>query len=184
MNKLATIIGGRIKLLRKEQGLTQEELAEQLNVKFDLSINKSMISKWENDKSDPYLEYAKNIADFFNVDLDYLVGLTDVRAVEGVWKIEFNNKDDFLYYNELFSYCKTLSAASRGKVVERARVLCEFENEETVDVEVPEEYSGPDAELFKRIRDEDVETTLKDLVNRGTAEMIKRDALDIKNKAK
>lgn len=180
---MATIIGGRIKLLRKEQGLTQEELAEQLNIKFDLSINKSMISKWENDKSDPYLEYAKNIADFFNVDLDYLVGLTNVRATDGVWKIEFNNKDDFLYYNELFSYCKTLSAASREKVVERARVLCEFENEEDIDVEVPEEYSGPDAELVKKIRDDDVESTVNDLINKGNAELLKRDALDVKDKA-
>ena len=77
-----------------------------------------------------------------------------------------------------------MSAASRGKVVERARVLCEFENEEAVDAEVPEEYSGPDAELVKRIRDEDVEATLNDLVNRVTAEMMKRDALNIKNKAK
>lgn len=126
---MATILGGRIKLLRKEQSLTQEELAEQLNLKFNLSINKSMISKWENDKSDPYLEYAKNIADFFGVDLDFLVGLTDSRTSSKKWAIEFVCKDEFLYYEELFSYCRALSATSRGKIMERARVLYELEND-------------------------------------------------------
>ena len=87
----------------------------------------------------------------------------------------------FLCYE---SNIKIRSASSiRGKVVERARVLCEFENEEDIDVEVPEEYSGPDAELVKKIRDDDVESTVNDLINKGNAELLKRDALDVKDKA-
>lgn len=77
---MATIMGDRIKQLRKQMHLTQEELADQLNERFGLSINKSMISKWENGKGDPYLSYAKYLAFHFGVNLDYLVGLTDKRS--------------------------------------------------------------------------------------------------------
>lgn len=77
---MATIMGDRIKQLRKQMHLTQDELADQLNERFGLSINKSMISKWENGKGDPYLSYAKYLAFHFGVNLDYLVGLTDQRS--------------------------------------------------------------------------------------------------------
>lgn len=77
---MATIMGDRIKQLRKQMHLTQDELADQLNERFGLSINKSMISKWENGKGDPYLSYAKYLAFHFGVNLDYLVGLTDKRS--------------------------------------------------------------------------------------------------------
>ena len=84
-----------------------------------------------------------------------------------------------------FSFCRRkLSKVSKGKVLERARVLCEFENEEYIDIEVPEECSGPDAEIVRKIREEDVESTIKDLINRGNAELLKRNALEIKNEAK
>lgn len=71
------LMGNRIRELRKKRGWTQEELASQLNERFDVSINKSMISKWENGKGDPYLSYAKYLAYHFSVSLDYLVGLSN-----------------------------------------------------------------------------------------------------------
>lgn len=72
-------LGERLKTLRRNCHITQDELANKINTKFNTSINKSMISKWENDKGDPYLEYAKYLAIFFNVSLDYLLGLTDIN---------------------------------------------------------------------------------------------------------
>lgn len=75
----SAIIGDRLRALRENANLTQDKLADSINSKFSVSINKSMISKWENGKSDPYLEYAKYLAIFFNVSLDYLLGLTDIN---------------------------------------------------------------------------------------------------------
>lgn len=37
--------------------------------------------------------------------------------------------------------------------------------------------------LLKKIRDDDVESTVNDLINKGNAELLKRDALDVKDKA-
>lgn len=94
------------------------------------------------------------------------------------------NEEEFNRLSELVIYFRGVSEKAQAQIVERAKVLYEIENEEDIDVEVPEEYSGPDAELVRKIREEDVESTIKDLINRGNAELLKRNALDIKNKAK
>ena len=74
-------IGEKLKNLRTERELTLDMLVADMNQKFpELNINKSMLSRWENGINDPSLEYAKNIDNYFDVSLDYLIGLTDVRT--------------------------------------------------------------------------------------------------------
>jgi len=68
-------VGSIIKALRMQQGLSQDELADKLNARFDSKINKGMISKWENGLGDPRLETVRQLALFFNKSLDYLLGL-------------------------------------------------------------------------------------------------------------
>lgn len=53
--------------LRKRNKLTQEQLAEELNV------SRQVIAKWEKGESTPDLHYSMKIADFFGVTLDALV---------------------------------------------------------------------------------------------------------------
>lgn len=57
--------------LRTEKGLTQEQLAKEIN--FSLSI----VNKWENGKKLPGFEAIIILAKFFNVSSDYLLGLED-----------------------------------------------------------------------------------------------------------
>jgi transcriptional regulator with XRE-family HTH domain len=74
-------IGERLKNLRTERELSLDMLVADMNYKYpETNINKSMLSRWENGINDPSLEYAKNIASYFDVSLDYLIGLTDVRT--------------------------------------------------------------------------------------------------------
>ena len=94
------------------------------------------------------------------------------------------NEEEYERLSEFITYFRGVSEKAQAQIIERAKVLYEIENEEDIDVEVPEEYSGPDAELVRKIREEDVESTIKDLINRGNAELLKRNALDIKTKAK
>ena len=71
----------RIKELRQERELTLDMLVADLNDKYpDMNVNKSMISRWESGKNDPTLGNAKILSQYFNVSLDYLIGLTDVRT--------------------------------------------------------------------------------------------------------
>jgi len=68
---LATF-GERLKELRKNKKLTQDELAK------TFYLNKSSISRYENDTQIPENELLQNIADYFNVSLDYLMGRTNI----------------------------------------------------------------------------------------------------------
>lgn len=81
-----TIIGERIKEERTSMRLTQEELAERLNNKFDIKINKGMISKWENGREEPSLPNIRYLSAFFGVSMAYLVGDVNSRTLQEVNK--------------------------------------------------------------------------------------------------
>lgn len=57
-----------LKYLRKRENLTQEELAERLNV------SRQTITKWESGNSLPDIEKIKEIAYIFSVSVDSLIG--------------------------------------------------------------------------------------------------------------
>ena len=74
-------IGEKIKLLRTEKQLTIDMMVADMNEKYPtLAINKSMLSRWENGQNTPSLENAKYLCMYFDVSLDFLIGLTDVRT--------------------------------------------------------------------------------------------------------
>ena len=59
--------GKRIQQLRKERGLTQEQLAEKLNV------SQNTIAKIESGLRRPSIDFLLEISEFFNVSTNYLV---------------------------------------------------------------------------------------------------------------
>ena len=61
----------RLKEIRLEKELSQNQLAKLL------CISKQNISDWENGKSETSFEMLVNIAKFFEVSTDYLLGLED-----------------------------------------------------------------------------------------------------------
>lgn len=61
----------RLKKLRKDSGMTQEELAP------ELGISRSTLGMYETGKREPDFETLETIADFFNVDMNYLIGFSD-----------------------------------------------------------------------------------------------------------
>mgnify|MGYP000988210218 FL=1 len=90
MNK----IGQRIKQLRKENKITQEELGKMFG------MVKSTISLYENGKSNPDDEIKQKIADQFNVSIDWLLGRTDERRTADEIIAEYKEKE--LEFEELF----------------------------------------------------------------------------------
>ena len=59
-------IGRKIRLLREQAGLTQEDVAEAMEV------SRQAVSKWENDLSTPDPAKMIRLADVLNTDLEYL----------------------------------------------------------------------------------------------------------------
>ena len=68
------MIGERLLALRRDADLTQDDLAR------ILSINKHSISSYERNKSEPPDAIKIAIAQYFNVSVDYLLGLSDLPA--------------------------------------------------------------------------------------------------------
>ena len=60
-------IGKTIQDLRKRKGLSQEELAEKIDV------SRQAVSKWENGSSVPDVEKIIALSDFFQVSTDYML---------------------------------------------------------------------------------------------------------------
>lgn len=74
--------GERLKQLRNEKKLTQEELAQQLG------YQRSTLANWEIDRADPDSEALKKVALFFNSTVDYLLfGQTHVSESPGMPEI-------------------------------------------------------------------------------------------------
>lgn len=64
-------IGEKIKKLRREQGITQEKLAEYLNISYQA------VSKWENNSALPDISLVIPISNFFGVTTDVLFDVED-----------------------------------------------------------------------------------------------------------
>ena len=67
-NKIASTVGSYIAELRKDAGLTQKQLADNLH------LSKRTISHFEQGLSIPTTTILLSIADYFNVNVDYLLG--------------------------------------------------------------------------------------------------------------
>ena len=65
------IFAERLRELRQEKNLSMKELAKAINA------TDAAISNWENQINEPKISYLKELALFFNVTTDYLLGLED-----------------------------------------------------------------------------------------------------------
>lgn len=90
----------RLRRLRNEKRLTQRELSKLLG------ISHSTISMYEAGYREPKFENLELIADFFNVDIDYLIGKSNQTTkviIEGVNQfetIQSSDKECLLEYDE------------------------------------------------------------------------------------
>lgn len=64
-------IGAKIQILRKQKGLSQEQLAE------ELGVSRQAVSKWEAEQSIPDIDKIIVLSDFFGVTTDYILRNTD-----------------------------------------------------------------------------------------------------------
>ena len=73
----------RIQMLRKKEGFSQEELAEQLGV------SRQTISKWENGVASPGMERLQQLSDLLGVTLNELLGVeADISSNERMREYE------------------------------------------------------------------------------------------------
>ena len=100
--------GSRFKRLRQQHNLTQDAAAKIFHV------DKSSISKWENNKNGADNEVIQQIANYFNVSIDYLL-----RPESD----ENGEKDDVLN-KEILRLLEKFSTDDKEKFVKVLRILC------------------------------------------------------------
>ena len=131
-------LGNIIFSLRKGKSLTQEAFANALNKEYGLKLNKAMVSKWENNVDTPSLNYVKYMAIFFNVSLDYMLGIFPSSSSappslqlteQEEWLIDTYRKLDEPQREKLLAYIEgLLDAGSLKKHLYESPVVNEFMN--------------------------------------------------------
>lgn len=102
-------VGEKIKKLRTEKGLSQREFARQLGY-----TDHTTIARAENDKVDLPMSKVRQIAAFFNVTPDYLMGWRDEPEAAGKLAADVLKDPALLQFVQDF---QTLDTADRATVL-------------------------------------------------------------------
>lgn len=150
-------IGQKIKELRQENNLTQEELAEQLGVSFQA------VSRWENSITFPDITMLPIIANMFDVTTDYLLDIDTYKMKEEIDKIiEY---DDLMFHEG--------KTKDREKILENAlkkypnswkikdRLMCVYFTIAFSNSDYREEYDQKTIKIATNILDKCVEDSIR-----------------------
>ncbi len=74
---MSTIFASRLKSLRMEARISQTDLCQAIGAK------QGAYSTWEIGKFEPPLDVVVQLASYFRVSTDYLLGLQETRQVQG-----------------------------------------------------------------------------------------------------
>ena len=97
-------VGGIIARKRKEKGVTQDDLA-----RF-IGISKSSVSKWEIGQSLPDIAHLPQLASFFHISLDELMGYDPQMANEDISKLYEELSKEFATkpFEEVMTRCRDI----------------------------------------------------------------------------
>ena len=156
-------VGNLIKKLRKDNNLTQKELADKLNVTFQA------VSKWENGKSVPDIAQLRQISKLFSVDIsDILDGEVKEKKKRILFIIPIaillvliigiviNNRVNFSFkkittYDTNFSITGILAYDDKGKIyiyITDIKTDIKDDNKyKTIQVSLYENYKGNNTKI-------------------------------------
>lgn len=136
------MFGDVLKELRKSNGYSMDRLAELYNAKFDGKLNKSTISRYENNLQEPIFTTVKNFAELFNVTTDYL---TDI----GTAKISSYNLPDITPPSEVDPDLFILYMYKKLDIEDKAEVRGIMKQMLKAD-----KYNAEAADMFKTVADD------------------------------
>lgn len=98
-------IAGTITNKRKEKGITQDDLANHIGV------SKSSVSKWETGQSYPDITFLPQLAAYFNISIDDLMGYEPQMTKEDIRKLYFELSNDFSTkpFDEVLDRCREIA---------------------------------------------------------------------------
>jgi len=84
-------LGEKIAVLRKQRGLSQEDLANMMG------ISRQAISRWEQDENTPDVENIVQLSEIFNVSTDYLLRGMDAPLPPFAVPVKHKKRKPWLY---------------------------------------------------------------------------------------
>ena len=96
----------RLQSLRKEKGLSQEQLGELLNV------SRQSVSKWESGQTYPETDKLMILSDLFEITLDYLLKDKNIECVDNI-DVK-NDKEEELRYKTNKTNNKSIYSLALG----------------------------------------------------------------------
>lgn len=148
MGKFQTIL----KELRLSRGITQVELAKQLG------ISRSTVGMYESGSREPDFETLELIADYFNIDTDYILGRTNKTTyipipVDTQTSIHNRKKE-----HELLEVYRKLSDENKDKTVQYSKGLLSVQEMDSelllnaaharTDIDIPEDVDTSDNDIM------------------------------------
>ena len=101
----------KIAKLRKREGLSQEELADKLEV------SRQSVFKWESGENTPDLEKIKKLARLFNVSFDLLLDDDkDIEPIQNEEKNESKESPKTFAYRKVFNSGRSLNTLNQGNL--------------------------------------------------------------------
>lgn len=114
-----TTFGDRLKSLRIENKLTQEELARHFY------LNKSSISKYEKNLQLPENNLLQEIARFFDVSIDYLLAISDERNIISLNSLSSHEKAALIIGSKLMEDGYEILEKDVDDIVLAAKIVLE-----------------------------------------------------------
>ena len=103
------LFGERLSQLRNEKNMKQEDLGKVFH------LSKSTISTYERNEHQPDYNMLVDMAKYFNVTTDYILGVSDQRRSSKILKISFYDNCSF---EKLFNMLNDLSPSARKTAYE------------------------------------------------------------------
>ena len=91
--------------MRKEKGITQDDLAKYMGV------SKASVSKWETGQSFPDITFLPQLASYFNISIDDLMGYEPQMTKEDIRKLYREIANDFALkpFDEVLARCREIA---------------------------------------------------------------------------
>lgn len=142
-------IGTKIMLLRKQNEMSQTDLAKKLNV------SNKLISKWETGNSLPSTEYLPKLCQIFNIKINELMGEEDfpvVKSAYSVKKLTVITAACMLFFCFFIAFCHLTLAPA---VLKKAFI-------HDIDNHIGKTFSGTHYYLTTTIEVDDVPTVIEE----------------------
>ena len=112
-DRMAHIIGNRIRQLRKAKGMTQQQLA----AVEQLKTSQASLAAYETGAREPSADTINRLADYFGVTTDDLFGRTDIKAAEQIVALSSTMAErlaQIAQIAEIAADCKSMIEQQKG----------------------------------------------------------------------